>query len=576
MTSILGWFFDRVMASRWRRFREDRDSPAAAQERRLRTILALNAGTAFGREHDFVRIARLPAPELRGAYRKAVPIRSYGEFTPFIERMKKGEADVLIPGLAEMFSLTSGTASEPKFCPVNRAFILELHSQHLLWMYNAYRQRPAVNSGKYLVMASPAEMGLTAGGIPYGSMSGKQLASQSIPIRRRMAAPWRTQLLADPNERLFTALAFAMARDDLRVVTSVNPSTLVLIAERMAAWSDRLLEALKSGRLDLSGDNGPDLVRRLGKAFRPVPARARRLDEIKRTKGVLEPRDVWPNLATLFTWQGGAAAFFLPRTAETWGEAPMRCLGLRASEGNFTIPLRESDPAGVLGVGGHYMEFVPAETDAVGADTETVPGHELEEGKTYRLIVTTSGGFYRYDLADLVETRGRSFNTPEVAFIRRAGATLSATGEKIAEDQVVKAMEKAGAGLQIVGFTLTWELDDGLRYVLAVELPDGASRLRTDREGLRAGLSALAERFDRELRAANLEYEAKRADGRIGRLRALLLADGSYRAYRDRAAEAGRPENQVKPPHLAAPPSAGKAPIPGCPFLAEAEVAFEA
>ncbi|MDR1612647.1 MAG: GH3 auxin-responsive promoter family protein [Planctomycetota bacterium] len=575
MANILGWFFDKVMASRWRRFREDRERPEAAQERALRGILARNAETAFGRAHGFGALAALSGRELRRAYRAATPIRGYDGFAPEIEKMKLGERDVLIPGTPDMFSLTSGTAADPKFCPASRAFIRELHSQHLLWMYNAYRDRPAVNAGKYLVLASPAEMGKTAGGVPYGSMSGKQLASQSIPVRRRMASPWRAQLAAGPEERLRTTLLFAMAREELKVFAAVNPSTLTLLAERLDAWAETLLDQLAAGDLRLSEATDPDTARRLRRRFKPSPSRARRLREIFKAEGGLAPGRVWPNPEMIFTWQGGAAAFFLPRVRELWGDVPMRCLGLRASEGNFTIPLRDGDPSGVLGVGGHFMEFVPGDAENVRPDAETLFAHELEAGKTYRLIVTTSGGFYRYDLADLVEARGFDHNTPEVAFLRRAGAVLSATGEKVTEDQALRAMVKAGADLPLTGFTLTWELWDGLRYVLAVELRDGEARLAEGEERVSRELRSLAGRFDAALRGANVEYRAKRGDGRIKPPRAALLADGSYRRHRESAAAAGRPENQVKPPLLVPPPAPGRAPAADCPFLGAARIVLE-
>ncbi len=574
---ILGWVFDQVMRRPLGRFETANRQPFAAQERSLRAILRTNADTEFGRQHGFARIAVLPGQEMWKAFRSALPIRTYQDFLPRIERMKHGDGNVLIPGRPEMFSLTSGTTSEPKFCPVNRAFIREHHRQHLLWMYHVYRDHPRVNQGKYLVAASPAEMGRTAGGIPYGAMSGKQLDVQSIPVRRRMAAPGAIQHLPDAEERWFTLLLFALAEENLRVVTSVNPSTLVSLAERMARDAERLIERIGRGHPARGQADAPAGARALAAAFRPNPGRAARLREIARADGRLTPAAAWPGLEMILTWQGGASSFYLPHVAALWGGVAMRCLGLRASEGTFSIPLRNRDPGGVLAVGGHVMEFVPEAAGDPAPGAPTLLAGQLEEGGLYRLVITTSGGFYRYDMGDLLRVTGFRGRTPEVAFERRAGSVLSATGEKLTEDQVVGAMDAAAAnGPLLNGFTVTWELEGGVaRYVAALECAGGEELLRARGKLLREMVRTLLAVFDDELMRRNCEYRAKREDGRIAFPRAVLLRGGSYERWRTRAAAEGKPENQIKQPVMVAPPGPGRMPVKGCRVFDGMEIAAE-
>ncbi|MCC8190212.1 MAG: GH3 auxin-responsive promoter family protein [Planctomycetes bacterium] len=577
MSTLIGWVFDRVMAKPLARFDAAVRRPFATQEEGLRRILTENAATDFGRRHGFARFADSQGADLWREFRRAVPIRRYDDFLPDIRRMQEGEAGVLVPGRPEMFSLTSGTTSEPKFCPVTRAFIREHHRQHLLWMYHVYTDHPRVNDGKYLVVASPAEMGRTAGDIPYGAMSGKQLEVQSVPVRRRMAAPARIQHLENAEDRWFNLLLFALAEENLRVVTSVNPSTLVALANRLARDADRLLDALEHGH-PAAADPAADATSRLvAHAFRPNPARAAHLREILRGDGQLTPAAVWPELALLLTWQGGSSSFYLPHVATLWGNVRQRCLGLRASEGTFSIPLRDHTPSGVLAVGGHVMEFVPAAAGDPGPSTPTLLAGQLQEGELYRLIATTSGGFYRYDLGDLVRVTGFHPRTPVVAFERRAGAVLSATGEKLTEDQVVGAMEIAAAdGPLMNGFSLTWEMDDGVvRYVLALECTGSAEAVRNRFNMIRSRVQQLLAIFDDELMYRNVEYQSKRDDGRIAFPRAVLLAEGSYEALRSRLAAEGKPENQIKHPVLVTPPGPGRAPVAGCRFFDGMTIAAE-
>lgn len=578
MGGLTGWIFDMVMRKPVAEFSRGLARPFATQEATLRRILAANAATEFGRRYRFEQLLERTGSDLWRDFRRDVPIRPYEEFLPEIERMCNGEANVLVPGRPEMFSLTSGTSSAPKFCPVTRAFIKEHHRQHLLWMYNVYRDHPGVNQGKYLVFASPAEMGRTAGGIPYGAMSGRQVETQSIPVRRRMAVPALIGRLEDAESRWFNLLLFALAEEDIRVAVSVNPSTLTALGHRLGQDGEMLLDAMEKGHPAGRDANASATARLLARRFQPNPERARRLRRILKVNGSLSPAAVWPRLEAILTWQGGAASFYRPHVAALWGSAPQRCLGLRASEGTFSIPLRDFSASGVLALGGHAMEFLPAgDEKPPRPDAPTLLAGQLEEGELYRLIATTSGGLYRYDLGDLVRVTGFVGKTPEVAFERRAGATLSATGEKVTEDQAVGAMLAAsGNGPLLNGFTLTWEMDGATtRYVLALECVNGEEMLRHRPAMLREWARQILVVFDDELMHRNCEYQSKRDDGRIAFPRAVLLADRSYEEYRARLAASGKPEGQVKPPVLARPSGPGRVPVPGCAFFEGARVVAE-
>lgn len=566
-----------IMRGRWERFLQGQENPLAAQEEALKRIIAANRRTLFGEEHAFGRLAKMSGPELWREFRANVPITNYEGYLPDIELMKNGENNVLIPGQPDMFSLTSGTTAEPKLCPVNRDFIREIHQPHLIWMYRAFVDHPNLNGGKYLVMASPPEMGRTQGGIPYGAMSGKQMSVQSIPVRRRTAAPFEIQMLSDSNVRWLNTILFALVQRNLRLVTALNPSTLLTIANKLGDNAAEMIERLASGK-PWPDETAPEQVnRQLAEMLGRHPSRARELGEIYRHEGTLHPLVVWRDLEMLFTWQGGASSFYLPYVAAAWGQATQRCLGLRASEGTFSVPLRDNDPAGSLAVGSHVMEFVPAEMEELQPNAPTLLATQLEMGRLYRLIVTTSGGFYRYDLGDIVEVTGKFRKTPEIVFVRRAGSTLSVTGEKVTEDQVVNAMRAVSEGEDIFlnGFTVTWEMDPDARYVLAVEFAGGEKLFFQRRALITERLGYLLDGFDEELKARNCEYEAKRNDGRLGQPRLILLADGTYSRYRSNLAMGGRPENQIKTPHLVTPPSSGRAPVKGCRFFDEVRIIAE-
>lgn len=549
--------FRLAMAGRQRSFEAALHQPQATQLQRLQRILQRNAATRFGKEHQ------LSPSMTMEEYRRAVPIRSYDGFAPYIEEMKQGCPAVLVDEPVRMFSLTSGTSATPKFCPVTTSSIQEHHQVHLLWMRNYAMAHPDVLKGKFLTMVSPAEAGRTEGDIPYGAASGRQYLDQALPVRMRHPVPYEVFQIADYATRYYTILRFAL-EVELSNVVSVNPSTLVLLARALRDHAEPLLEDLTEGTLRHASALDSETRTRLEARLHPMPRRARVLGDRMTSDGMLLPRSVWPNIAGIVTWQGGSAPFYLSQLDELWGEQPRRCLGLRASEGTFSIPLEDNTPSGVAAITGPILEFVPEGVE-VTEKTETLLPHQLETGCRYRTIVTTSGGFYRYDLADIVEVTGWRHATPEFAFLHKAGNVLSLTGEKVTEDQVVLVMKGVQACWPaIAGFSVTLELTENPRYVLAVEWTGG--------DLTQAIASDILQAFDRALCESNEEYEGKRKSERLDTPILLQLAPGAYASHRAALVAEGKPDGQIKPPHLLQPGGQGPAPVNGCPFFEQVEV----
>jgi hypothetical protein len=157
------------------------------------------------------------------------------------------------------------------------------------------------------------------------------------------------------------------------------------------------------------------------------------------------------------------------------------------------------------------------------------------------MIITTSGGLYRYDLGDIIEVTGFQNKTPLVAFKNKAGKTLSITGEKVTEYQAVQAAKRTLAKYNTAGFSVTLKFSDIPLYLIAVE-PENEDTNLPEKE--------IAESFDAELMKENVEYEAKRKSGRLATAELIRLNPGTYNAYRKKLVESGRPEGQIKPPHL--------------------------
>ena len=145
--------------------------------------------------------------------------------------------------------------------------------------------------------------------------------------------------------------------------------------------------------------------------------------------------------SVLAVWTGGSVSVsILQQLPALYGDAPIRDHGLSASEGRMTIPLADGTAAGLLDFYHHYFEFIPVE-EHDSADPNVLEGHELEEGRDYYIVLTTSGGLYRYDIHDVVRCVGFEGRAPLVEFLNKGKNFSSLTGEKLSEHQAIRAVE---------------------------------------------------------------------------------------------------------------------------------------
>jgi hypothetical protein len=110
-------------------------------------------------------------------------------------------------------------------------------------------------------------------------------------------------------------------------------------------------------------------------------------------------RRIWPRLSLISCWADAAAAHCLPEICELFPEVEIQPKGLLATEGCVSFPLL-GRVAPILAIRSHFFEFQPPE----GGPCRLA--HELEERGRYRVVMTTAGGLYRYQLADEVEVAG--------------------------------------------------------------------------------------------------------------------------------------------------------------------------
>jgi len=500
--------------------------PRDAQLATMRLILQRNAQTAFGREHGFASITDVDG------FRAAVPVVSYDQLAPWIERAVAGESDVLTRGPVSYFSTTSGTTAKPKFIPGTQQTI-QAGCEAIL-ARNAYllRQHPAAFAGTPLFIVGNANEGKTAKGVGYGAMTGFGYHVGHMGFQGARL-PYEIFTIADAKARYYTILRLALARPDLSAILAYNPSTLVLLFQNARVQWDRLVGDIREGTL--SCDVDVDAREAIAPFLVPDPERADALLAL-RDAG---PREWWPKLAIIVCWKGGVLGFYL-RELERWtGDLPIRDLGVLASEAVMTIAVDDTTAGGVLLPDTGFFEFIPENNPQSPSNQQSVLcAWELETGRSYRVIVTTHGGLYRYDLGDIVRVERMHFAMPVLSFLHRAGRVHSFTGEKLTELQVTLAV-RAAADLQSVRLTSftavpVWNLPP--RYDVFIE-----SETALD-----------ARLIDQQLCAANIEYASKRGSGRLAQAQVVRVARGTFERLRR---QASAHDAQYKEIHLATDPA---------------------
>ena len=523
----------------WKAFEAGTADPRGTQTRLLLDLVGAHAGTEFGKKHGFANVRSVDD------YRAAVPVAGYDAFAPYIEKMMRGEKNVLVSDEVFYFARTSGTTGRAKNVPVTQRYVDEFQRSQKVWYRQFALANPGMIKGNPLTIVSNKIEGHTEAGIPYGSIS-RALTFRENPAFDRVAViPRGTFHIDDFNTKYYVLLRIALGTR-ISTIAAVNPSTIMMFARKLNEFAPRFIRDVRDGTLDRSVVIDPALRARIEGQLKPDRRRARELERLLDRGGRLRPADAWPMLCGLACWKGGAADFYLRQFPSWYGDLPVLEFGFVASEGHFSVPLDARGNSGVFSVLSHFCEFAPLE-EREAAPTDPFPrtlmAHELEAGRRYHIFISGSHGLYRYDINDIIEVTGFYKQTPLIRFVHKGGNMLSITGEKVGESHIVTAVTTAAhdAGVPLDGFSVSIRLDETPRYVFAVE----PSQTVGD-DALRRLLS----RCDEELGKANIEYETKRRSERLGGPVLLTLAPGAFERYRIRRVREGAPDAHVKPPHV--------------------------
>lgn len=500
-----------------RRFHRALGDPGATQTMWLQRQLQQHAASAFGQAHDFGALRTV------ADFVRRVPLSTYDDVAPAVERIRRGEGDVLSVGLVSHLAPTSGSSGARKLIPFSASLQAGFSDAVCAWMHDLARQRPALIAGPAYWSVSPLSDVDTAGEdarqavpdeMPIGFADDADYLGQGAAwlVRQALAAPSSLRHVRD-SEAFWALTALALLRRrSLRLISIWHPSFLDLLIEAAARQWPLLLDAIASGECPWIDALPPGA--RAGWRVAPDPRRSRELRHI----GSEGWSAWWPRLQVVSCWgeQGAEAGW---RTlVRRLPHVLVQPKGLLATEGVVTIPLGS---AHALAVTSHFFEFL----DAHG---EVRLAHQLERGVQYEVIITNGGGLWRYRLGDVVECTGHLQATPTLRFLGRAGRVSDLRGEKLSEPFVAETLRTiwGDAGPPNYAALRAWSDRSRAGYELLVS-----------DEVVVASASAAAQRLETAL-CANPHYALARRLGQLDDVRAVRVPRDT--ALADIEAHAGR------------------------------------
>ncbi|MGI5531773.1 GH3 auxin-responsive promoter family protein [Streptomyces syringium] len=518
---------ERVLAER-ARLRSAFADPEGHQRAVLADLLEFNSGTAYGKRHGFGAIRTLDD------YRKAVPVQTYTDLEPWIERAAAGETGVLTADQPAVFFTSSGSTGAHKKIPVTPRF---MRTTFFPFYYAAWApliehfpdvlQHPgAVLNLKHDPLAAPPT---TASGRPHVGASQVDFGErfgEPLSAEPGTGAPWATLPVpveaGEHLEKMYLRLRLAV-ESDVRCVIGINPAMVAALPYQLNLWWPRIVKEIRDGTLGGHPHGTPD------------PERAAALDRLAERHGTVRPSHIWPRMRAIFCWTTGLARLYLPRLREQFGPGvTVLPAPVAASEGPVGVALDRHPSAGSLVVTASVYEFADADED-LAPDTATLGPHELEPGRDYHVVFSHVGGLYRYAVGDVVRVVDHDGGVPRLEYTGRGNRSDHA-GERLRDAQVVRAVETAlrAGGLELRNVACRV---DRSRYEFAV------APLTPWNDEERERFTA---RLDDALRGESAGYRQAREGNRLGAPLLLCLdADAFLRDWQRTVAVGTRP-TQVK------------------------------
>lgn len=415
------------------RFQQSVHEVRDVQERVLLTTLNRNRTSAYGQKFRFDSIQSIDD------FRDRVPVVRYDALSEYVDRIVRGESNVLTSEPVERLVPTGGSSGGAKLVPYTASLKQDFQKAIAAWVWSTFQTCPDAMHGRAYWSITPmaSTSHKSSASIPIGFESDSDyLGAWSKWFAEKLILPPSLvgKIRSVENAR-YANLLYWMACSDLALISVWSPTFLLSLLNQIDPWIESICRDIGDGMVRLPRHEPSDSSVKL-----TLTANRRRAEELKcshRDKGTGADflRDCWPRLSLLSCWGDGNSAYYFSKLQKLFPQARMQAKGLLATECVVSFPTGAHGRC-ALSVRSHFFEFAPVGTDGRIDYSRLYLADELQLGNKYRVIVTTNGGFYRYDLGDVVEVNGFDAMCPLLQFVGRMDAVSDLVGEKLNEEHV--------------------------------------------------------------------------------------------------------------------------------------------
>lgn len=385
--------------------------PVETQQQVFSYLLENARKTQFGRDH------RLQDVNTFQEWKEAVAVRDYEGLKTYFDQTKSGVSDVLWPGKPIYLAKTSGTTSGVKYIPITKESVAyHVNSARNAVFSYIHETGHAKFLDKKLIFLSGSPALTIQNDIQVGRLSG--IVNHHVPswLRTNQLPSYQTNCIEDWETKL-DAIIEETIRQPMGLISGIPP------------WVQMYFDRIQA---------------KTGKKI----------------------SEVFPDFS-VFVYGGVNFEPYRKKLFESIGKPIASIETYPASEGFFAYQDSQDKEGLLLLLDSRiFYEFIPVE-EYFHEKPSRLDVSQIEIGKNYALVVSSSAGLWSYSMGDTV--RVVNLHPIRVKVSGRIKHFISAFGEHVIGEEVEKAMQlacKKFPEVEIVEFTVApmVEVNDGLPH----------------------------------------------------------------------------------------------------------------
>ena len=358
--------------------------PKLTQQKEFENLISSAKNTAFGKDFNFDKIYTY------SDFKENVPLNDYEGLKPYVDRIRKGEKDILWPGKPTYFAKTSGTTSGAKYIPITKESMPNHidSAKNALLSYIEKSGNSAFVDGKMIFLQGSPEMEQDHG-IYIGRLSG--IVAHHVPnyLQKNRLPSLETNSIEDWETKV-DAIVDETINEDMRLISGIP------------AWIQMYFEKLieKSGKKTIA--------------------------------------EIFPNFS-LFVYGGVNYAPYKPIFDKLIGKEVDTVETYPASEGFIAFQDNYKVEGLLLVINqGIFYEFIPLQ-EIHNENPTRLPLWETEMGQSYAIVINNNAGLWGYVIGDVVKVV--SVEPFRIKVIGRTKHFISAFGEHVIAEEVESSMQ---------------------------------------------------------------------------------------------------------------------------------------